>query len=72
MQLEATDALDISNESEATKEMYGLDNERTRSYGMRLLRARRLVERGVRFVQVFIEHQIWDNHLTLDREDWPF
>ena len=67
MQLEATDALDISNESEATKEMYGLDDERTRSYGMRLLRARRLVE-GVRFVQVFIENQIWDNHLNLDRE----
>ena len=72
MQLEATDALDIPNEREATKEMYGLDDERTRSYGMRLLRARRLVERGVRFVQVFIEHQIWDNHLNLDREDWPF
>ena len=68
MQLKATDALDISNESEATKEMYGLDDERTRSYGMRLLRARRLVERGVRFVRVFIEHQIWDNHLNLDRE----
>ena len=48
--------------------MYGLDDERTRSYGMRLLRARRLVERAVRFVQVFIEHQIWDNHLNLDRE----
>ena len=68
MQLSATDALDISQESEATKEMYGIDDERTRSYGLRLLRARRLVERGVRFVQVFIEHQIWDNHLNLDRE----
>jgi len=68
MQLEATDALDISNETESTKEMYGLDDEHTRSYGMRLLRARRLVERGVRFVQVFIEYQIWDNHLNLDRE----
>ena len=68
MQLSATDALDTSQESEATKEMYGLGDERTRSYGLRLLRARRLVERGVRFVQVFIEHQIWDNHLNLDRE----
>ena len=68
MQLSATDALDTSQESEATRQMYGMDDERTRSYGLRLLRARRLVERGVRFVQVFIEHQIWDNHLNLDRE----
>ena len=68
MQLEATDVLDIASESEATKEMYGLGDERTRSYGTRLLRARRLVERGVRFVQVFIEYQIWDNHLNLGRE----
>ena len=68
MQLSATDALDISQESDATKEAYGLGDERTRSYGLRLLRARRLVERGVRFIQVFTEHQIWDNHLNLDRE----
>ena len=68
MQLSATDALDVSQESEETRRMYGIDDERTRSYGLRCLRARRLVERGVRFVQVFIEHQIWDNHLNLDRE----
>jgi hypothetical protein len=62
MQLEATDALDLTKESEATKQMYGLNNERTASYGKRCLMARRLVERGVRLVQVYIEQQIWDNH----------
>ncbi len=62
MQLEATDALDISKESEATKNAYGLSDERTASYGKRCLMARRLVERGVRLVQVYIEGQIWDNH----------
>ena len=68
MQMAATDVADLSSETEATKEMYGMDDERTRAYGARLLLARRLVERGVRFVQVFIEYQIWDNHLNLDRE----
>ncbi len=67
MQLEATDALDLSRESEQTKQMYGLDEERTHSYGKRCLMARRLVERGVRFVQIYIEGQIWDNHSVLDK-----
>ena len=66
MQLAASDALDISQESEATQEMYGLNHERTHSYGKRCLMARRLVERGVRFVQVFIESQIWDAHSKLE------
>ena len=68
MQLSATDALDVSQESEATKEMYGLnDGEDTASYGRRCLMARRLVERGVRFVQLYIEGQIWDNHSNLEK-----
>ncbi len=62
MQIAATDALDLSKESAATKQMYGFDDERTASYGRRCLMARRLVERGVRLVQVYIESQIWDNH----------
>jgi hypothetical protein len=62
MQIEATDALDLSQESEATKEAYGMNDERTSSYGSRCLMARRLVERGVRLVQIYIEGQIWDNH----------
>jgi hypothetical protein len=67
MQMSATDALDLSQESEQTKEMYGLNQELTASYGKRCLMARRLVERGVRFVQIYIEGQIWDAHSDLDK-----
>jgi Protein of unknown function (DUF1501) len=66
MQVTATDALDISQESEQTKEAYGLNQEITASYGKRCLMARRLVERGVRFVQIYIEGQIWDAHSDLE------
>ena len=53
MQLQAAEVLDLSKESEATKKLYGLDNPITAGYGTRCLMARRLVEAGVRFVQVF-------------------
>src|SRR5438034_10242158 len=66
LQITATDALDLSQESEQTKEMYGLNQEITASYGRRCLMARRLVERGVRFVQIYIEGQIWDAHSDLE------
>lgn len=62
MQLAATDALDLSQETQATLRMYGIDQPTTESYGRRCLIARRLIERGVRFVQLFINSQIWDNH----------
>jgi hypothetical protein len=62
MQISAKEALDISKESEATKKLYGIDREETRNYGTRCLIARRLVERGVRFVQVLNEGQSWDHH----------
>src|SRR5207245_2196321 len=65
MQLAATDALDLSAENVRTREMYGIGREPTDSYGRRCLIARRLVERGVRFVQLYINAQIWDNHTTL-------
>jgi hypothetical protein len=65
MQLAATDALDLSGESQATQEMYGIGREPTDSYGRRCLIARRLVERGVRFVQLYINGHIWDNHTAL-------
>ncbi|HVY71053.1 MAG TPA: DUF1501 domain-containing protein [Verrucomicrobiae bacterium] len=65
MQTAAKEALDLSGESEATRKLYGLDNEVTRDYGTRCLIARRLVERGVRFVQLFINGQIWDNHESI-------
>src|SRR4051812_41397976 len=65
MQTAAKEALDISDESEATKKLYGLDDAVTREYGTRCLIARRLVERGVRFVQLFVNGQIWDNHESI-------
>jgi hypothetical protein len=68
MQLAASDALDISHESKATHEMYGIGRQPTDSYGRRCLIARRLVERGVRFVQLYINAQIWDNHTTLAKD----
>jgi hypothetical protein len=62
MQLSATDALDVTKEPPQTQQMYGLDNTTTRPYGLRCLMARRLVERGVRFVQLFLAGQPWDTH----------
>lgn len=79
MQMSATDALSLSEETKETLELYGIGREPTDSYGRRCLIARRLVERGVRFVQLFINAQIWDNHTGLatdmkaacDRTDLP-
>ena len=65
MQTAAREALDISKETKATHAMYGLDQDETREYGTRCLIARRLVERGVRFVQLFLAGQPWDNHSNL-------
>ena len=62
MQVAAREAFDISRESEATKKMYGIDQKVTRDYGTRCLIARRLVERGVRFVQILCNGQVWDHH----------
>ncbi len=65
MQMTASDALEVNKESEATREAYGLNEPATASYGKRCLMARRLVERGVRFVQLYIETQIFDTHSDL-------
>jgi hypothetical protein len=65
MQTAATEALDISGETAATHALYGLDNPETREYGTRCLIARRLVERGVRFVQLFLGGQPWDTHTNI-------
>ncbi len=62
MQLAAREALDISGESDATRKLYGLDVPATAEFGTRCLIARRLVERGVRFVQLFTGNQTWDHH----------
>lgn len=62
MQTAVPAALDLSEETESTKKLYGLDNPTTAEYGTRCLIARRLVERGVRFVQLFLAGQPWDTH----------
>jgi len=53
MQSAAPEAVDLANESEATRKLYGMDEEETRSFGTNCLLARRLVERGVRFVELY-------------------
>ena len=73
MQTSAPEAVDLSKESTATKALYGLDNDVTKEYGTNLLRARRLVERGVRFIQVVSgpvdvdgDERDWDAHTKLE------
>jgi hypothetical protein len=66
MQVSATAALDLSQETKQTQAAYGIGNATTESYGRRCLLARRLVERGVRYVQLYIDSQIWDNHSGLE------
>jgi hypothetical protein len=63
MQLEASQVADISKESKATRELYGIDDPLSGGYGARCLTARRLIESGVRFVSV-INGQ-WDHHSNI-------
>jgi len=71
MQAEAPGAVDLRGESAETRRLYGLDNPVTEPFGRRLLIARRLVERGVRFVQVYhgrggnFDDLNWDAHNNL-------
>jgi hypothetical protein len=70
MQLKAAQAIDISRESPATRKLYGLDDPVTAAYGTRCLLARRLIEAGVRFVQVFPPAgQPWDAHSDVKGEN---
>ena len=77
MQLEASAALDLIKESPATLEMYGVGqkpalqgiqykNPGPDNFGRRCIMARRLVERGVRYVQICLNSQIWDTHSCLE------
>ena len=59
MQMEAPEAIDLSNETEQTKKLYGIDRGNT--FGTKCLMARRFIERGVRFVQVYTNDE-WDAH----------
>lgn len=74
LQLSAPEALDLRGESEATKKLYGLDDVTTEDFGRNCLIARRLLERGVRFVQVWSgadnghPRRNWDSHEDLARD----
>lgn len=74
LQLSAPEVLDIGGESEATRKLYGLDSEITADMGRRCLTARRLLERGVRFVQVWsgadngFPRRNWDSHENLAKD----
>lgn len=69
MQMEAPEVTDLSGESEETKRLYGMDREISRYFGTQLLMARRMVERGVRFIQVYSggghQQESWDAHFGL-------
>jgi hypothetical protein len=73
MQLAAGSLLDLSRETAETQKLYGLDRPETAGYGTRCLMARRLVESGVRFVQVFPpvkpQFQPWDAHSNVKTEN---
>ncbi|MEX2560680.1 MAG: DUF1501 domain-containing protein [Pirellulales bacterium] len=70
MQLAAAETLDLAQETAATQQLYGLDNPTTAPYGLRCLMARRLVEEGVRFVQIFPPTgQPWDAHGNVKTEN---
>lgn len=72
MQLAAPEALDLSKESDQTQKAYGLDQQETADFGRNCLTARRLLERGVRFVQVWSgaagPTNNWDNHSDIHTE----
>jgi hypothetical protein len=72
MQLSAPEVLDLSTETDATKSLYGLDEKPTEEFGRRCLIARRMLERGVRFVQVWSgaggPTNNWDNHANIEKE----
>jgi hypothetical protein len=65
MQAAAPELLDLSGETARTREAYGLEQEKTRWFGTNCLLARRMLERGVRFVQLY--HSTWDDHSDLNR-----
>jgi Protein of unknown function (DUF1501) len=67
MQSAAPEAVDLSKESEATKRLYGIDNPATAKYGTMCLLARRLVERNVRFIQLYSgSGSAWDAHNNIE------
>ena len=71
MQRHAPEAVDLTRESEATRELYGIHDPRTQEFGRRCLLARRLVERGVRFIQLYAggahNDDNWDAHTDIEK-----
>jgi hypothetical protein len=67
MQTAAKEALDISQETAQTHKLYGIDQPDSKDWGTRCLIARRLVERGVRFVQICSGNQTWDHHGNIEK-----
>jgi len=66
MQSAAQDVVDLTRETDATQRLYGIDDERTREFGTRCLLARRMAERGVRFIQLYSgDTNGWDAHSGL-------
>ena len=65
MQTQVPDLLDISRENQRTRDLYGIGNEPTDAFGRKCLLARRLVEQGVRFVQLYAG--TWDSHDYIER-----
>jgi hypothetical protein len=72
MQRSAPDALDLAKETKATRELYGVEDKVTADFGRNCLTARRLLERGVRFVQIWSgtggASKNWDNHTDIHNE----
>jgi len=72
MQLSAPEVFDLKGETETTRQLYGLDEKVTEDFGRRCVIARRLIERGVRFVQVWSgaagPTNNWDNHNSIQKE----
>lgn len=67
MQAAAPEAVDLTGESEATRKLYGLDEEVTEKFGKLCLMGRRLVERGVRFVELYCgSGSAWDAHTDIE------
>lgn len=66
MQTAGPELVDFSNESKHTLDLYGIGNEKRNTFGGNCLMARRMVERGVRFVQLY--HYTWDDHSNLNRK----
>lgn len=65
MQMEVPDVIDIESEDEKTKALYGLDKKETEDFGTKCLLARKMVEKGVRFIQIYSSG--WDSHDFLER-----